>query len=227
MLLLQTQLRQEIKDKFVNKSELEAKEFLTKKDLSNMENNMKVFDEGAKTIDLKLTNEMKKVQSELKTITEGLKEDANVQVKDLERKLTNCETAMTSQNAKFESKLEIVKGDVSLIKQDLDQSMEEMVDSINNQMESLEESLERKIFETVRNDLEKFELSTKVASDEVTKSLQSQMNNIQMDKEKAVQSVNVEVKNLGDAVDTLKDDTTSWKANLGKFCTKKLAILDI
>ena len=107
MLLLQTQLRQEIKDKFVNKSELEAKEFLTKKDLSNMENNMKVFDEGAKTIDLKLTNEMKKVQSELKTITEELKDDANVQVKDLERKLNNCETAMTSQSAKFEREVAI------------------------------------------------------------------------------------------------------------------------
>ena len=98
---MQTQLRQEIKDKFVNKSEA-AEEFLTKKDLSNMENNMKVFDEGAKTIDLKLTNEMKKVQSDLKTITDEVREDANVQVKDLERKLANCETAMTSQSAKFE-----------------------------------------------------------------------------------------------------------------------------
>ena len=47
--LNKSQLKQEAKEKYMTKADA-SKEFLTKKDMSNLENNMKAFDKGAKII---------------------------------------------------------------------------------------------------------------------------------------------------------------------------------
>ena len=131
-------------------------------------------------LDLKLNeqiNALTKLQDALKGISIELGQESKAQIKEveskikeLESKIVSCEksteSSIRSQTVETNIKVEMMKDDMSKVHQEMNN-----IYNITSQMESLEESLERKIFKTVKDDLKKIEHSTKVANEETTKEL--------------------------------------------------------
>ena len=137
-------------------------------------------------LDLKLNeqiNALTKLQDALKGISIELGQESKAQIKEveskikeLESKIVSCEksteSSIRSQTVETNIKVEMMKDDMSKVHQEMNN-----IYNITSQMESLEESLERKIFKTVKDDLKKIEHSTKVANEETTKELKVGTNN--------------------------------------------------
>ena len=131
-------------------------------------------------LDLKLNeqiNALTKLQDALKGISIELGQESKAQIKEveskikeLESKIVSCEksteSSIRSQTVETNIKVEMVKDEMSKVHQEMTN-----IYNITSQMESLEESLERKIFKTVKDDLKKIEHSTKVANEEISKEL--------------------------------------------------------
>ena len=100
--LNKTQLREEIKEKLVNFKDETTKEFSTKKDISEMENNLKVLvDHGAKTLDKKLNDQkhhLKKLQLDLKNALEGLSDENKKQIEEMEKKFVAVANSATERS---------------------------------------------------------------------------------------------------------------------------------
>ena len=98
-----------------------------------------------------------------------------------------------------EKKVDLINDDLVQVRHDLN----DIVNNVTCHMESYAEknaSLEEEIFKTVRADLKKFELSSREASDEATKQLQSHMNSVQAITDKKLETVGKEVKELNESV---------------------------
>ena len=98
-----------------------------------------------------------------------------------------------------EKKVDLINDDLVQVRHDLN----DIVNNVTCHMESYAEKnarLEEEIFKTVRADLKKFELSSREASDEATKQLQSHMNSVQAITDKKLETVGKEVKELNESV---------------------------